>query len=384
MATRRASRRFAAGIAVAAAVAGGLVVWGPWRSEGPAEPEPLTAPIAAGTSAANVPLSGNEKWVLVRWVARRTGTLAALHLRVQADGSSCRKSGKSEYGDGDGGAWYVTTHPVLGDGRPDLGHTLARQEFRPCAGPRAIVDPRQGVVRLPMRLHVERGAEYATVVHNDDPQASTNYTSVNFLFMVTGLLGANARNERSAAAPDAYYGLDPRELVGYSADGGRTWQLPGGPYGTPPLHRNFLPTYLQAYDGGPVVGQPYYYTGPYSKADRTMTFQSRGGDWTIRGLGVFIAYPSEGTLTLTVEGRRRARVRVAGKGLRRVPIAPVSVPVGRTATVTASGLWIRNIVADTVWGRLMRLDKPDAPWRLEDSDNFSAAAPVYPLPAPPG
>jgi hypothetical protein len=32
----------------------------------------------------------------------------------------------------------------------------------------------------------------------------------------------------------------------------------------------------------------------------------------------------------------------------------------------------------------MRLDSPGAPWKLEGGDNFSAAAPVYPLPAPPG
>jgi hypothetical protein len=383
--TRRASVPFLARVAIACALAALAVVilWAPWQSEGPRHPALLDAPVAAGTSAANIPLVGAQTRVLVRWVARSTGTLTALHLRIQADGSSCRKSGKTEYGLGSGGSWHVTTHPVLADGRPDQTHTFATDNVRPCNAPSAIADVRQGVMRLPMRLSVTRGDEYATVIANDDPDAGNNYTSLNFLFTSTGLLGANGRNERSSFARDAYYGLDPRELVGYSRDGGRTWALPGGPYGTAG-GRNFLPTYLQEYSDGRIAGQPYYYAVPASSAPRTMAFHNGRRKWTINTLGAFTPSAGAGTLTLTMDGRERARAKVAGRGMLRAPIRPVAVPPGRTVQVTATGLSIQDVVADTAWGRLMGLQSDSAPWRLEGATDFSHAAPVYPLPRPPG
>jgi hypothetical protein len=346
----------------------------------PAAATALPAPVAAGTSAANVQLNGAQKWVAMRWVARSSGTLSALHMRIQADGSLCRLSGKTGYGGGDGGNWTVTTHPVLADGRPDMGRTLARQEFRPCGGPLEIVNVTQGIVRLRMGLGVVKGVEYATVIRNTDPLPADNYTSPNFLYSSTGLVGANARNERSASAPDAYYGLDPRELVGYSRDGGQTWSLPGGPYGLPG-GRNFLPTYIQEYDGGRMTGQPYYYAPASNGSDRTMVFGGIKRDWTIRELGAFTAKSGTGTLTLTVDGTQRARATVTGPGMLRAPIAPVTVRPGQTVKVTARGLSIQNVVADTAWGRLMGLHLSTTPWKVENETNFTHAAPVYALPA---
>jgi hypothetical protein len=340
----------------------------------------LPAPVAAGTSAANIDLKSAERRVMVRWVARSTGTMVALHLRIQADGSSCRQSGRTGYGLGNGGSWRVTTHPLLADGRPDPGTTLASYDLRPCDAPTSVADVRQGVVRVPMRLDVARGAEYATVIRNDDPAPARNYTSTNFLYTSTGLLGANARNERSPLAADAYYGLDPRELVGYSADGGRSWALPGGPYGLPG-GRNFLPTYLQEYSDGQITGQPYYYASTGSTSSRTMVFQNVRRSWTITALGAFTARAGSGTLTLTVDGRQRARAGVAGQGMLRAPIAPVAVAAGQTVKVTASGLYVQNVVADTAWGRLMGLHLGSKPWYVGNEPNFSHAAPVYALPA---
>jgi hypothetical protein len=379
--TRRASAPLAVRVALASAlVAVALIAWGPWRSD--KRQAPLPAPVAAGTSAANIRLDGPETRVLVRWVARSTGTLTALHLRIEADGSTCDQSGRTGYGLGNGGSWHVTTHPVLADGRPDETRTLATDDFRPCDAPTAVVDVPQGVVRVPMQLEVARGGEYATVIRNTDPDGLHNYTSTNFLFTSTGLVGANARNERSRDARDSYYGLDPRELVGYSRDGGRSWALPGGPYGA---HggRSFLPTYLQEYSSGQIAGQPYYYTAAASTAPRTMSFRAVRTGWTIRALGAFASLPGKGSLTLVVDGRERARAEVEGAGMLRAPIAPVTVPIGKSVAVTASGLTIRNVVADTAWGRLMGFHLDGAPWRLEGVSDFSQAAPVYPLPRPP-
>jgi hypothetical protein len=317
--------------------------------------------------------------VVVRWVARRTGTLRALHLRLQADGSSCRQSGRHGYGLGDGGSWLASTHPVLPTGAPAMRVSLATQRLRPCSGPRSLVDAREGVARLPMDLDVVAGAEYATVVRNTDRNPARNFTSLNFLYTQAGLVGANARNERSPLAPDAFYGLDPRELVGYSVDGGRTWALPGGPYGRP-ARRNFLPTYVQEYADGALAGQPYYYAKDPSRERRSMVFTNVVRPWTIRSLGAF-SQGGAGTLTLAVDGQVRARVRVAGAGMLRAGIVPVVAAPGQTVAVTATGLTLRNVVADTAWGRLVGMHLAGAPWRVSGDRNFTAAAPIYPLPA---
>ena len=345
----------------------------------PTSASALPAPVAAGSSAANIPLNGANKRVVMRWVARSTGTMRALHLRIQADGATCRLSGRTGYGLGNGGSWRVTTHPVLSDGRPDTSRTLSAYETRPCEADVSVVDVRQGVARIPMSLSVVKGGEYATVVRNTDALPNLNYTSTNFLYTRTGITGANGRNERSRTAPDGHYGLDPRELVGYTTDGS-SWALPGGPYGLP-AGRNFLPTYLQEYSDGRVMGQPYYYASAASSADRTMVFGGITADWTIKELGAFSLQEGAGTLTLTVDGQTRARVAVSGAGMLRGAITPVTVRPGQTVKVTASGLSIQNVVADTAWGRLAGLHLAGKPWYVENEANFSHAAPVYALPA---
>ena len=340
----------------------------------------LPAPLAAGDSAGNMTLNGRSKWVLVRWVARRTGTLTALDLRIQADGSACRRSGRHGYGLGNGGSWHATTHTVLPDGRPDTSHTLATNDFRPCRAGASLVDVRQGIVRLGLDLSVVKGAEYATIVRNRDPAPERNYTSPNFLYLRGGAVGANARNERSPAAGDAYYGLDPRELVGYSSDGGRHWALPGGQYGRP-RGRNFLPTYVQEYASGAPVGQPYYHTRGPTRESRTMVFSNVTSPWVIRALGAYTGSRATGTLSLSVDGVLRARVPAYGAGMLRAAIPPTTVLPGQSVAVTSRGLAIAEIVADGAWGRLMGLTRSAAPWRLQGQRDLTSAVPIYPLPA---
>ena len=319
----------------------------------------------------------------MRWVARSSGLLVGLHLRIQANGSVCRLNGQTGYGLGDGGSWVVTTHPVLADGRPDESRTLSSTRFRPCdQTPSETVDVRQGIVRVAMNLQVERGQEYATVIRNDDPDPTHNYSSANFLYTATGLLGANARNERDPNAPDAYYGLDPRELVGYSQDAGHSWSLPGGPYGTSG-GRNFLPTYLQEYADGQITGQPYYYATTATTTPRTITYTNIKHRWTIRALGAYTPTQSNGTITLTIDGHQTATAQLQGTGMLRQPIPPTTINPGQTATITATGLTLQNIVADTAWGRLTGMQSKSYPWHLVGGGDPFRMAPVYALPSPP-
>ena len=229
-------------------------------------------PFAGGDDAANIPLNSASKAVLVRWVADHTGLLQRLYFRVRVEGAPC-KPGRSGYALGTTGRMQVATYRVLPDGRPDLNARLALEEFVPCAR------QTEESVDVNLGFLVTKGAEYATVVKNVDSNPSGNFFSTNYLFAATGVVGANGRNERNPNATDAYYGRDPRELVGYTTDGGANWALPGGPYGDN-QGRAFIPTYVQEYADGFRGGQPYYWAGDTSSSV-TMVFPNVPIPWTI-------------------------------------------------------------------------------------------------------
>jgi len=364
-------------LASLAAAAALLTAWS--REAGPVLPESSSGPVAmtstatrtppfaAGDDAANIALRRRDDRVLIRWVARSSGRLRSLFIRV--------KVAPAGYGGGTTGILRATTPPVRPDGTPRLSVVLGRTTVSPGRSQWG------GTVELPLRLGVRAGQEFATVIRNAAANPYRDYFSPNFLHADDGLLGANARNERSSRARDAYYGLDPRELVGFSSDGGRTWRLPGGPYGANG-GRAFIPTYVQLYDGGLADGQSYYYSEPVS-GTVTMVYPNVRRDWRITGLGAF-ARGGSGRLVLGVNGDRRAAVRVSGSGFDSKAITPVVAPKGSTVTVTtragSGGLSLSQQFADSVWARLMGLGTSFR-WYLDGAPQ--TAVPIYPIPAPP-
>jgi hypothetical protein len=335
-----------------------------------------TTPFAGGDSAANIDLPSADRWIVNRWVAKRTGTLAALYLQVKTEGSAgCPWGGRPGYAKGTTGRFLGTTHRVLPDGRPDMSVTLRSTQFTPCGY------EVKGSVRLPMGLDVVAGEEYATVVRNIDPAPSANYFSQNFLWTDRGVAGANGRNERDPQAPDAYYGLDPRELVGFSTDGGTTWALPGGPYGgAGDSGRAFIPTYIQKYADGAAAGQPYYWAAPVS-GTVSMVFPDVRVPWTISALGAYAAGPGASVVALEVDGRKRASAVLSGTGMLRAPIPPVQVPRGATVRVTtvagSGGLGLYGVHPDATWAGIYGLGTAHR-WYMAGS--AQDAVPVYPLP----
>jgi hypothetical protein len=319
---------------------------------------------AAGDSAANVPLSDDGQRVLLRWVAHRTGRLKALHLQVKVEGRG--------YAAGSGGVLRATTHPVLPSGRPNLRVVLAADSFPPRGREFG------GAVAVRLGIYVREGEEFATVIRNGASTPSRDFFSVNFLYAKAGVLGANGRNERHAAAADRYYGLDARELVGYSRDAGATWGLPGGPYG-PHSGKAFLPTYVLQFAGGGSDGQFYYYSRPvhgsvqmvYPHAPRT----------TITHIAAYTSDPGGATVVLAVDGKRRAATRLSGEGFLVRRITPVTVPAGATVTLTTmagpGGLALSQEFADARWVQLIGLGRGHT-WYLESDPD--TAVPLFPLP----
>jgi hypothetical protein len=335
-----------------------------------------TAPMAGGDAAANIALEASGERVAIRWVARRTGTIHKLYLRVKVEGSTnCPYGGRTGYAAGTTGLLDASTYAVAADGLPDSETLLAHSVVQPCG--------REDGESLDLDLDFEvyEGQELVTVIRNVDDDSSRNYFSLNFLYAASGLVGANARNERDPEAPDAFYGLDPREIVGYSEDGGETWELPGGPYG-PKGGKAFLPTYIQEYADGYRTGQPYYYARELA-GRVTMVYAATDVPSTITALGAYTLGPGTAAVELRVDGVERASILLTGSGMLRRRIDPVTVSRGQTVTVTtragSQGLALGALYADRAWDDLMGLG-PGFSYYLESDPVL--AVPVYPLATP--
>jgi hypothetical protein len=332
------------------------------------------APFAVGDSAGNIPLDSPAVRILIRWVPTRSGVVRQFHTRIKLEGAACATDDEG-YGAGDGGTLEAWTFRVRPDGQP-TGRALRHVKVQPCA----LAD--SGTIALPLDLRVREGREYATVFRNAHEDAEGNYFSLNFLFSHAGLTGANSRNERRTNANDSFYGLDPRELAGYSTDEGRTWQLPGGPYGGRD-GRAFLPSYLLEWRNGTYSGQPYYYSFE-AGGESAMTFRAGSRAWTISALGAYVAEQSAARVDLHVDGQLQAQAVLRGDGHIRARIPPVTVPPGSTVTVVTEagqgGLALRQLFADDLWETRLGLG-PDYRYFADDGD--PAPISFYPLPAPP-
>jgi len=333
----------------------------------------LGSPFAVGDSSGNIPLRSMTQAVMTRWVARRAGTVRELRLRLKTEGSSrCGHPGdRRGYAGGNGGVLVAVTYPVLRSGRPDVRAPLERTRSRPCDSARGES------IALRLNLRVSKGEVLATVVHNADRAPRRNYFSQNFLYVRGGILGANARNELRPSAPDARYGLDSREAVGYSRDGGRTWRIPGGPYG-PHGGRSFLPTYVLVYRAGPPEGQPYYSATPVS-GPITMIYRAREAT-TVAGVAAIVAGRGAALVKLSVDGRYVSRTRLHGHGLIAAPIAPRCVAAGAVVrletTAGRRGLRLRAMYAGAQWARLLGLG-PGYAYYMRQAPDF--AVPLFPV-----
>jgi hypothetical protein len=375
----RRSRRARLRTLSAAAIAGMALAAAGGASTGSA----ITTPHAGADSAANMDLKSSARRTVIRFVTAKTGTLAKFHLHLKTEGADC-KTGRVGYALGDGGLARVTIHPVTSAGMPDTAVTLFSDTFQPCVRHNGDYETSW----ITPNLTVTRGTELAVQIANVHSSPSGNYFSTNHLYRGDfgfGIAGANGRNERNLFAADAFYGLDPREVVGWSADGGATWRMPGGPYGAN-SGGAFLPTYIQEYADGHKAGQPYYWAMATS-GTVTMVYPNVPVTWTISQLGAYTSTTSGGasTVRLYVDGVQRGSADLSGAGMLRASITPVTVNPGQTVkvqtTAGSSGLNLYRQHADANWTRIMNL-APSAspPFYLEGSVPAGSSVPVYPLP----
>lgn len=344
-----------------------------WLVVGAASAQSRQMPYAVGDDAANIPLDSADEAIVLRWVARHTGVLDRLLLRVKVEGSrDCPYGRRPGYAAGTSGVLLATTSPVLPSGAPDTGRVLREEHFRPCGR-------EQGEsVSLDLHLPVSRGQEFATVVRNVDAAPEKNWFSLNFLFQRRGITGPNGRNERRTCVRDAAYDLDPRELVGWSTDAGQSWRLPGGPYGGR-RGASFLPTYIQAYADGYRDGQPYYYAHP-ARGRVDMIYAPARHSLTITRLGAYTYGFSSGVVRIRVDDKLRASARLRGRGRIAARIRRVRVPAGATLRVStragAGGLKLLQLYADADWDDTLRLGSS---FRYHLRQDPADPVTVYPL-----
>ena len=289
---------------------------GAWRTvaRSSIRDDDLNPPFAAGDAAWNIALDEPGKRVAVRFVPRVSKTLAHVYLHVKTSGSG--------YAEGTGGVAIATLHPVGANGLParvTLGRRLRVPVIANPAGP--------NLLRLDFDVRLRAGVPYALVIANGDRHPTRNYWSLNFLAVdqgaAPGLAGAQSRNETTAGARDVYYGLDPREAVGGTRDGGRLWRLPGN---TDVSEAKWLPTYTLVWSDGSVQAQPYYSSHAAPDGMHTMVYRHVRSPWTIRQIGAYLhtwgsstARRGSGVVQLLVNDVPRARVRLR---------APDSCPPG--------------------------------------------------------
>jgi hypothetical protein len=326
-------------------------------------------PFGVGDSSGNIRLNTRDP-AAIRWVARRTGTIARLWVKTRT--ATHGGAMDSSYYSGTTGTWEATTYATASDGRPATGRVLARERFVPVARMRADGAPFGNAageaIGLRLSLPVTRGAEYITVVQNVDPLPALNYASLNFLYSAAGLQGAQGRNERRTSAPDAMYGLDPRELVGGSRGG--VWYLPGNNFGQ---FAKFLPTYVQQFSDGSAAGQPYY-SGSSVPAGRTIKqrFVVRG-DRTIGAVGAFLTAPDGFLATVFVNGASRRSVELSG-GADRIVTRTLGSPLK-----VASDSIVEIVATPHTTGSLKALYADDVFEQLMGLPAGHRALPLYPV-----
>lgn len=332
-------------------------------------------PYAAGSSAANIPVRGGTTRVLLRFVSRQTGPMTRLYVQAKVATPGCvgHDGGAAGYAGGSTGIFEVSVFGISPKGTP-AGPPLALASVRPCAS------TSRGSLPIPLQFDAVQGREYGVIFRNVDPNPEENWASVNFLYSATGIVGANGRNERNPGALDNVYGLDPRELVGYSVDQGTTWQLPGGPYG-PSGGRAFLPTFIQEFGDGTRAGQPYYYATT-ANGSRKMVYASASEPRTITSIGAHTFAPGSSTVRLLVDGTERAQVELSGIGWIRGSITPVLVPAGARVEISLiageSGLDVRSLQADAAWTNLLQLST-GPPYSLLPDGTREGPLTIYPL-----
>jgi hypothetical protein len=295
----------------------------------------------------------------IRFVVDRDTTLYRFISAFKAKGASwdenagpkCSGPGAGCYGAGNGGTINARLVPIRADGTPDLSHVLAEETVG--AQQRYFeTKAAYGLSTVTLAWYfnmggaqIEGGRPYAMVYRNVAADPGHNFSSVNSPTIRASAAGPNGRNNLDPDAHGAVAGLDPREAVAWSTNGGGswTWGREVGPYygsatsddGTRLPHYGWQSSPLAA----PESNQPYYNywstCSPCTLVARSVprrTVLTEGGGYAPQGSSLGVV-----TVRNTRTGET-GRTGSLGDGLVRGALDhPVTVEVGDTYQVSSTG-----------------------------------------------
>ncbi len=346
-------------------------------------------PIAAGDSSGNQKLNAVGKITAMRLVARHTGILTRLHFKT-------RTTGGASYESGNLGNFAMEVRKVLANGLPDMspGGVLASEIISASDPNRSYSAGAGDQAWINTNFSVTKGDEFVLLVKNTAPSPDLNYASINYLYFIAhNPPGAQSRNERNPNANDAYLGLDPREVVGASRDGGSSWSFPGTTDAGYNIATN-IPVYIQEYSDGFKDGQPYYSASSSSNGWYSNTFSHITTNWHITEIAGYVSSNGGASpVSLSVNGSVKATVNLTGSpnSIARVSLPEaVDVQPGSTVSLTftinnsgSGGIDIRPLYTDSYhWTGYLGLGSNYLWYTSGSAANVPShyIAPVYPLP----
>jgi hypothetical protein len=302
----------------------------------------------------NQPMNSADYIYAVRFVLDRDTKISRFFGGFNLEGTDWL-GGRPGYSHGSGGIVRAQLCEVKADGTPNmrsmLGVEVVSVQQRYEESKLAYGAP--GKTQL---LHWKMGGPtlaagrmYAMTYRNVDPNPSVNWFSENSPTVKDSVAGPNGVNTLDPNAPGAIAGLDPREAVAWSQDGGKTWlwgrhvgegNTPGSYGGSAVTDDGTrLPWYgWQRPNSAPESNQPYYaytasgaYTLELGPSPKSVVLTEAGGYAPV-GSSVGV---------VTVKNLRTGQIGVAaplGGGLARGPLdRPVTIGVGDSHTISNSG-----------------------------------------------
>jgi hypothetical protein len=265
--------------------------------------------------------------------------------------------GRPHYAQGNGGRIRARLVRVDRRGRPDLHRVIAGERVNPVRryfqtlSAYRIAPYRTAFLHFNMGgARLRAGRMYAMTYANVSRRPRRNWFSTNSPVVKASEAGPNGRNTLNPNAHGAIMGLDPREAVGWSVNGGRRWvwgrRVGGGParysyMGSATTDNGArLPWYAwqSAPGSNPRSNQPYYgyresgsYTLVVAHAPRAVTLKEAGGYAPVgRAAGSV-------TVTNLRTGATGTTSRL-GSGIVKGPLSPpVPVAAGDGYSITNSG-----------------------------------------------
>ena len=303
----------------------------------------------------NQTMNSSEYVYATRFVVDDDTTLYRFLSGFNLEGSD-QLGGRKGYSGGNAGTIRARLVAVKPNGEPDLSQVLAEETVgawqRYTESKDAYHAP--GLTQLLYfnmgGVQLEGGRMYAMTYENVDPSPSSNWFSENSPTVKESVAGPNGVNNTDPNAPGAIAGLDPREAVAWSEDGGNSWvwgrhagegDTPGAYGGSASSDDGTrLPWYgwQASPTSPPESNQPYYayresgsYTLKVASAPETVTLDEAGG---YAPVGAAAGVITVRNLSTGAVGRTAS----LGTGLVRGALDnPVAVQAGQSYEISNSG-----------------------------------------------